>query len=1000
MPAEIGPTANPSDQSVLEAKVFTISDQVADRTSLKRKLFALWDQDRDGALKKPELLKLARATGFDGTEEEWNTEYPEMCAEKGCSTETGLSEEAVMTLFDDDSDNGCYLSNEDLKEILSEAGALTEATEAAKPDVRPSERQEDTNMAVEPTLDREALKRRLFRLWDQDKDGALKEDEMMQVALATGFDGSDEDWHKEYAAMCEEHGCKPEAGFSKAAVLALLDDESENGAHLPTEEIERIAEVLGGGERDPEEEIEYKLKVVRDAEGKAGFNVRQVDMVVTGLLRPKELHPMQNGDVVLAVNDKAIEVFADYTKLAHGVKEFTLTLKKPKEFQDAETWRGVKPGYVFKLGDYGIGYYRDVKMGVHAVMTGVEEFHSSKRFTGEWPGYVFKMGHLGLGYYLDLVSRSYLKKRLFELWDQDKDGRLNRHEACNFARDTGFTGTYDEFLQEYQQMCSVRSCDPEQGLTATAVSDMLEDKTDRGCFLTGNHIEELITKIENTYKLKERSSKSTTVPLAELPPARLKALAKLHSVSLTGCLEKSEMVDALRKAGVPDQGAAAVAAAAEKILGDGDAASKERGTFVKKVSMCDESGSLKKDSVIKMAQCVGWIGTEESWVQKFSEVFRDHGGNPKEDLSIATVMALAEATKAELLEKGVGAADLGEDGQPLKKKAKVMPPPEKKKVERRCEACEKEPPDTAAIFCSNCKAFLCTKCDEDNHATKLLKKHKRVNCDGSGPVLYFKSFTSMSVGDLKALAKKHGTDLSGCVEKKDLIAALEKAGVKPPEESAAEAPKAAPAQAPKGTTNGATEATKVVEPPKKEEKKEGDIRPPPKTKETKEVEASRLQELYVEHRARMGPGSQWELQTGVALWRNDVGWERTHYLMPKTASGWPTVIEVLEYGANRLKVRGMGVDRGTGTLVGLRWQMGWLELAMIVDKDSGELLVQPSTQTGQFFKPVPKSTGQKVMPSKVDKEKEAATADPEAGALKPEGMTKEDVFKKEGGADF
>lgn len=43
--------------------------------------------------------------------------------------------------------------------------------------------------------------------------------------------------------------------------------------------------------------------------------------------------------------------------------------------------------------------------------------------------------------------------------------------------------------------------------------------------------------------------------LAKLPVAKLKSLARYHGVNLAGCLEKSDMVDALRKAGIDDAAA-------------------------------------------------------------------------------------------------------------------------------------------------------------------------------------------------------------------------------------------------------------------------------------------------------------------------------------------------------------------------------------------------------------------------------------------------------------
>lgn len=370
-------------------------------------------------------------------------------------------------------------------------------------------------------------------------------------------------------------------------------------------------------------------------------------------------------------------------------------------------------------------------------------------------------------------------------------------------------------------------------------------------------------------------------------------------------------------------------------------------------------------------------------------------------MTIAAVMALAEATKSQLLERKVGSADIS-DGPALKKQ-RVLPPAQVKK-ESVCEACEKKLPDVATVFCTNCKAFLCDKCNEDNHNTKLLKKHTRIiaNNNSSLPAgtpvpreKFWKPLTSLSVAELKALAKKHCLDVTACVEKLDIITVLEKnnfnSGVEEEENQVDQ-------ERPAGH-----QPKQVAPPAKKAAPKEapGGIRPPPKTKAQ---ETERLEELYMENREKMGPGSQWELKTGVALWRNDTGWERTFFLNAKTPSGWPTIIEVIEYGAKRLKVRGMGVDRNSGQMIGSRWQVGYLELAMIVDKETGELLVQPNSQTGKVCEPRPKQgTGVKVLPKshplskesqeKAKKDKESATNDPEAGATKVEGMEKTDVFK-------
>mmetsp|Transcript_73931 Transcript_73931/g.228446 ORF Transcript_73931/g.228446 Transcript_73931/m.228446 type:complete len:159 (-) Transcript_73931:31-507(-) len=73
-------------------------------------------------------------------------------------------------------------------------------------------------------------------------------------------------------------------------------------------------------------------------------------------------------------------------------------------FLPAKAFQGAKPGYAFKLGDRGLGYYLDAGgrgSGAGAAKTGPSGFMPAARFEGARPGYVFKLGRLGLGYYAD-----------------------------------------------------------------------------------------------------------------------------------------------------------------------------------------------------------------------------------------------------------------------------------------------------------------------------------------------------------------------------------------------------------------------------------------------------------------------------------------------------------------------------------------------------------------------------------------------------------------------
>ena len=84
-------------------------------------------------------------------------------------------------------------------------------------------------------------------------------------------------------------------------------------------------------------------------------------------------------------------------------------------FVAAKAFGGAKPGYYFRKGAKGLGYYLDAnanarktetakkekKSSVFSVPREQAEFQPVKRFSGAKPGFVFKKGARGLGYYLD-----------------------------------------------------------------------------------------------------------------------------------------------------------------------------------------------------------------------------------------------------------------------------------------------------------------------------------------------------------------------------------------------------------------------------------------------------------------------------------------------------------------------------------------------------------------------------------------------------------------------
>lgn len=97
------------------------------------------------------------------------------------------------------------------------------------------------------------------------------------------------------------------------------------------------------------------------------------------------------------------------------------------EFDPAPRFAGVRPGFVFKLGRQGLGYYGDrLEQQRHGIAggcggSGAEQeepgaddmpppFQRAPRFQGARPGCVFKKGSEGLGYYADRLEMQRIQR--------------------------------------------------------------------------------------------------------------------------------------------------------------------------------------------------------------------------------------------------------------------------------------------------------------------------------------------------------------------------------------------------------------------------------------------------------------------------------------------------------------------------------------------------------------------------------------------------------------
>merc|ERR1719284_885528 len=93
------------------------------RSELAQAVFKACDADGDGRLCMAEMYAFASRIGFDGGEAGWASEYALLCSEHCVGVNEGINLDLFLNLIEDESDNGCFCTDEELREILQEMGA-------------------------------------------------------------------------------------------------------------------------------------------------------------------------------------------------------------------------------------------------------------------------------------------------------------------------------------------------------------------------------------------------------------------------------------------------------------------------------------------------------------------------------------------------------------------------------------------------------------------------------------------------------------------------------------------------------------------------------------------------------------------------------------------------------------------------------------------------------------------------------------------------------------
>jgi len=87
------------------------------RAKLIQDIFCACDCEDTGRLRSAEMRAFASFSGFNGSTADWTQEYRMLCGDRGCKPEEGFDCKKFTELIDENSDVGCYCTDEELQTI-------------------------------------------------------------------------------------------------------------------------------------------------------------------------------------------------------------------------------------------------------------------------------------------------------------------------------------------------------------------------------------------------------------------------------------------------------------------------------------------------------------------------------------------------------------------------------------------------------------------------------------------------------------------------------------------------------------------------------------------------------------------------------------------------------------------------------------------------------------------------------------------------------------------
>jgi len=659
-----------------DAELQLFLDSMICRQELIKAVFDACDKNGSGCLTSDKLRAFAGLTGFEGDEAEWDQEYTKLCKEQAVDLFAGVDLEAFSKIVNDQSDEGgCYCTDEELETMLKSMEKPLPETAAKIMTMRalpkkgviiappkkgsiimppkgfagkmPTQIMPQTVKAKPrgpPPLDpgaRKELCKQVFAALDKDKDEVLNAREMMNFAVFTGFDGTEEVWNAAYKSLIEGHKGDVKKGIDVELFCVLMDDKNEetgcfcadgelksvlnkilaaavrddlvmkifNGldsdsdGKLNRQEMRKFAE-FGGFEGSEAVWAEEFDGIVQDAANKGpkdGVDLAFFKVIVNGesfgsfpdeelgnmLKKWAPMHAARPAGL-LVPREQLITSLYDALDADRDGKLNSREMQRFAEFggfQGPESqWQNEFKALVKEAGVTGMELVDNI---LFKQLINDQSYETGMFTTDE--EIVSMLSKLGLeckGESIDKADRTDLTAKLFNAIDQDKDGNLNSSEMRMFAETTGFVGTAEEWAEAFQGLCADGKRDPNVGVDPVYFSQMVNDKNEEaGTYCTNDELKESLQKVESGEVSKDKPKLGEPAPVKQAPVV----------------VAPPEKVDPKRKAII------------DEMFGLLD---------------IDKDGKLNKAEMQKFAEQTGFDGSDEDWAEGYAELCRDFAADP------------------------------------------------------------------------------------------------------------------------------------------------------------------------------------------------------------------------------------------------------------------------------------------------------------------------------------------------------------------------------------